>query len=491
MRIASASIIALAALLAACESTEPTEPVDPAAGQLELVSGNGQQGLVNRPLADSLTVRVRTAAGQAVAGATVSWSTTGGVLSSTSTVTDADGRARVQWTPSSGSVSAMATLPDRPPVVFSALANPPGACTIAPNATTQRFSLGATDYTLSLNAANPVRAAVVFVDYPGLVGTENPNTLMTNVITAGIAQLEELSYGRIDLQATAFPTWYRMPNSIESYTWTTYAGHRQFLLDVLAATDAAIDYSSFNALYVFSPSNTNKITSPTFNGGTTANVIADGRNFGNAVTFGNDSRTFGASVMSHETGHMLGLVDLYAFTPAGGTNYSGNGFKYVGAWTLMSNIFVPGHYLTWEKRKLGWIDESQVDCLPASSGVETVLTPNHVTGGRKMVIVPIDASSALVVEARSRGGLDANLCADGVLLYVVDARIPTGQGPAQVVGSRASTSGTAFNTCGPWADGTFKTGAGEVASYTHAPSATTITVLGSVAGGGYRVRVKR
>lgn len=303
--------------------------------------------------------------------------------------------------------------------------------------------------------------------------------------------LREMSHGRIDITTVAFPTWFRMPKAITQYDWTTGLGHRDYLLDVLSVTNPSIDFSTFDALYVFSPPSANKPISPTFNGGTTANVVADGRNFGNAVTFGQDSRTYGPAILVHETGHMMGLVDLYAFTPAGGTNYPGNQTKFVGAWSIMSNVFNPAHFLTWEKRKLGFITPQQVDCLDTEGGVEEVITPSQVDGGFKMVGALIDASSALVVEVRNNLGIDANLCSQGVLIYVVDARILSGNGPAQVMGSRVTTSGAAFNKCGPWADGTFGFGTSPPLSYSHPGTNISVTVLGPGPNGAYRVRVKR
>lgn len=459
---------------------------------LEVTGGSGQQGLLGRPLADSLTVRVRSASGVAVPGATVAWSATGGTLSSASTTTNAAGVARVQFSPGAPTASATATVAGLTPATFAATARAGGPCTLTPAAATQRFSLGPTDFTLSLRAGNALRAAVLFVDYPGLVATETPASLLSSVMDPGHAMLREVSYDRINLTLVPFPTWYRMPKAISEYDWTTYLGHRAFLLDVLSITDASIDFSSFDAIYVFSPPSANKPISPTFNGGTTANVMADGRNFGNAVTFGTDSRSHGPAIMAHETLHMLGLVDLYAFggaptVPAYPTDQT----RFVGAWTLMSNVFVPGHILTWEKRKLGWIDESQVDCLDGPGGVEAVLTPNRVAGGHKLVAVPIDASSILVLEARDNTGIDGNLCATGLLLYEVDARIPTGQGPARILGSRATTSGSLFNRCGPWADGTFGFGASPVLTYSHVPTATQVTVVANEANGAVRVRVRR
>lgn len=466
--------------------------VTPPATRMTVVSGDQQRGLVNRPLADSLTVRVTDVDGRPVRDATVSWSATGGTLGATNSVTDAAGHARVQWAPSLGDASATAAVSGVSPISFRSTGRLGGACQLVPSAQTQRFSLGPTDFTLSLRPDVPLRVAVLFVDYPNRTGTESPATLMATIVEPGLAQLRAMSYGRVNVTAVAFPTWFRLPRSDAQYTWATFLGHREFLLDVLAASDAAVDFSTFDALFVFSPNGIDKVVSPTFNGGTTANVIADGRNFGNAVTFGNDSRTFGPSVLVHEFGHMLGLVDLYAFSPAGGPFFADNQFKHVGAWSLMSNVFVPGEMFTWEKRKLGWIDEDQVDCLDASGGVEAVLTPNHVVGGRKLVAVPLSESRVLVAEVRSTsGGLDANLCRSGVLLYTIDAATPTGNGPAQVVGSRVTTSGDPFTRCGPWADATFGFGPPPVTTYTDPGTGTTITVLSTEAQGAYRIRVKR
>jgi hypothetical protein len=218
-------------------------------------------------------------------------------------------------------------------------------------------------------------------------------------------------------------------------------------------------------------------------------VVFDGRTFGNAVTFGNDSRTYGPAILAHETGHMFGLVDLYAYTPAGGTSYPGNQFKFVGAWSLMSNVFNPAHYLAWEKRKLGFLDDGQVDCLDGPGGVESVIQPNATVGGTKLVAVPLDASRVLAIEVRSQVGLDANLCASGVLIYEVNASVASGTGAVEVRGSRTTTTGAAFTKCGPWADGVYGVGAGAVSTYTQ--SGISVAVVGAEAGGAYRVRVKR
>ena len=462
------------------------------AARLTRENGDQQGGLVDRPLADSLAVRVTDADGAPVREAVVEWQATGGAVTSTRTTTDGSGVARVQGLPGLGEFTATASVQGVTPVTFRGTGRRSGTCQLTPSSQTQRFSLGPTDFTLSLRPNVPLRVAVLFVDYPNLPGTESPAALMASVVTPGLALLRASSYGRLDVTAVSVPTWFRLPKTDAEYTWSTFAGHRAFLLDVLAASDAAVDYSTFDALLVFSPNGSNKVISPTFNGGSTANVVADGRNFGNAITFGNDTRRFGPSIMAHEFGHMLGLVDLYAFSPTTAPPFAGNQFQLVGAWSFMSNVFVAGELLTWEKRKLGWIDEAQVDCLESTGGVEAVLTPNHVPGGRKLVAVPLSPSRVLVAEVRSTaGGLDANLCSGGVLVYTVDAAVTTGNGPVRVAGSRISASGDPFTRCGPWADATFGFGPAPVTSYTEPGTGTRITVLGTAAQGAYRLRVTR
>jgi M6 family metalloprotease-like protein len=483
------STLAAAALLAACgDSLSPDDELG--AVELEIVSGNQQTGIAGRALADSIVVRAVRPSGTPAPNVGVTWSSTGGQVSATGTYTDADGLARVQWRAGTGSATLTANAEGSSVAIFTSTGRPNGPCPLAPSAATQRFSLGPTDYTLSLRATSPLRIAVLFADFPDAPGVESPATLMSTIVDPGIRLLEEMSYDRVNITTVAFPRWYRMSRPIGGYVWTTFQGHREYIGEVLSRANADIDFSSFDALYIFAPASAAQPISPTFNGGQTSGVVFDGRTFGNAVTFGNDSRTYGPAILAHETGHMFGLVDLYAFTPAGGTSYPGNPFKFVGAWSLMSNVFNPAHYLAWEKRKLGFLDDGQVDCLDGPGGLEAVIQPNAIPGGTKLVAVPLDASRVLAIEVRAPVGLDANLCAAGVLIYEVDASVASGTGAAQVRGSRSTTLGAAFTKCGPWADGVYGVGAGAVSTFTHA-SGTQVSVVGTEANGAYRVRVRR
>jgi hypothetical protein len=88
------------------------------------LSGDNQTGAAGQPLAATYLVKVRDQYANSVPGATVQWTASSGTLSATSTVTDAFGNTSVRHTlgPSAGSQTATATAGVAPPVTFTATA---------------------------------------------------------------------------------------------------------------------------------------------------------------------------------------------------------------------------------------------------------------------------------------------------------------------------------------------------------------------------------
>ena len=97
----------------------------PRPATLEKLTGDSQTATINQPLPESLVVRVKDAQGQPLGGTAVAWTLAGGgSLSQASVVSGDDGLAAVQrmlgGTP--GQQTTTATVPDLPPVVFTATA---------------------------------------------------------------------------------------------------------------------------------------------------------------------------------------------------------------------------------------------------------------------------------------------------------------------------------------------------------------------------------
>jgi hypothetical protein len=91
------------------------------------------------------------------------------------------------------------------------------------------------------------------------------------------------------------------------------------------------------------------------------------------------------------------------------------------------------------------------------------LTAIARVGGKKLVVVPTSASTAYVVEARTKTGYDATICEEGVLVYDVDSQIENaerrgGRGVIAIKGPRRCFSGGAgaLHTGETFEDGAIK-----------------------------------
>ncbi len=114
-----------------CDGGDPIAPEQPSGvAALVYVSGTGQTGTVGTALAQDFVVRVDDQAGSPVAGATVTWSVTGGggSIAPTSDLTDANGlsQARLTLGSTAGANTAQATIQGLTPVSFTATGSSDG-----------------------------------------------------------------------------------------------------------------------------------------------------------------------------------------------------------------------------------------------------------------------------------------------------------------------------------------------------------------------------
>ncbi len=135
------------------------------------------------------------------------------------------------------------------------------------------------------------------------------------------------------------------------------------------------------------------------------------------------------SVLAHEIGHVLGLPDLYD-TSLG--SQPEQRIWIVGCWALMSAggwgcgdaaartvVDRPPHMGAWEKGELGWI--TQVEVGP---GINQVFTLEPVRLSGEVLRIPLTGREWLLVEYRDRAGFDRDLPLPGILVYHVDLDRP-------------------------------------------------------------------
>jgi M6 family metalloprotease-like protein len=159
--------------------------------------------------------------------------------------------------------------------------------------------------------------------------------------------------------------------------------HRRFIQDAVDLAPAAIDFSTADSVVVMIPSRATAVSAgPAFTENADRGYTADGKTFSNGVTSGADLLTWGSRWLNHESGHMMGLPELYAFRAAN----EDNRHRFVGGFSLMGLISGPAarpqSTSPSNAGKWVWLDDTQIVCLP-SGGDTVTLTAIESPVGRK------------------------------------------------------------------------------------------------------------
>jgi hypothetical protein len=197
--------------------------------------------------------------------------------------------------------------------------------------------------------------------------------------------------------------------------------------------DPLVDYSQFDVVYVLSPREipwasiaygpAGPLDSSGIgtNDGPVTNITLSGADAWQNLAQGTPWKW-----ISHETGHLFGLHDLYV-SP---------GEAVYGSWDLMSNNWSVGaiELNSWNRYLMGWLTDSQINCLNAvdinSTGVTQLINPiERVNELTKAVVVKLSSTKILVIESRRNEGFDVlSASQEGSLVYTVDMTIPSIKG---------------------------------------------------------------
>jgi M6 family metalloprotease-like protein len=326
----------------------------------------------------------------------------------------------------------------------------------------------------ALPATGTLRATLLLVDFPDAADGPASIAEAEENLRSGVAYLEQVSRGRLDVEVTTTPSWIRMPHPSSDYPFDrglTYDDHVRYVRDAVEAADATVDFAGTDVVWVSATRAAPAISfSPTTNH---LDVTADGRRLTHAVTFGQDQWGWGGLVLAHETGHTLGLPDLYLFDGP-------DAHAAVGEWDLMGLISGEApELLAWHRWMLGWIDDDEVVCaVPgAGRGPSADLVPlADLTAGDDLgagedaaLVLRLSDARAVVVENRQALRWDGALTRPGALVTSVDVAERTGRGPIRVVDATPGSSGglrdATFEAGTTWTEPT----TGTVLSFTDGP----------------------
>lgn len=221
----------------------------------------------------------------------------------------------------------------------------------------------------------------------------------------------------------------RFPNKIEPYklfhpvNWDT-PGHVKFNKDVISTVDPVIDFAGANIGIVVAPPGTDAsimqqaaLGSFQTNEGLVAVAFSE---FGDVPS---NPRGSDYSVLTHpfwwihEAYHVgYGLDDHYGDSKSDiSTEYG------MGWWTMMTPW--GGDLSVWEKWLLGFVQDSQIQCVPNNKSTITWIAPSSVkTQESKALVIPVSATKVIVAESIRSAGLHYKVPqqVEGVLVYEID-----------------------------------------------------------------------
>ena len=286
-----------------------------------------------------------------------------------------------------------------------------------------------------MRTTGTVNVQVIMVDFPDAPAKMTPQAAFA-MISGASATFSELSYGKMNYNLIPNYKWYRIKSNSTNYAPLnkSFQSHRAYIAEALEMADPDIDFSNTDAFVILANPDSTGIgdSGPGFASIFGRGFTLDGKYIANGATSSHDLNFWKSIWLNHEVTHTMGLVDLYAATRGGGSDYW-DGHRYVGQFSLMGwssfDANAPG-LLAYERWYLDWLDDAQIEC--STKDTTQLITPVESTGGVKALMIPLMGTKAIVIESRRPIGLDKKLKKSGALIYLVDSTKQSGMGPVQV-----------------------------------------------------------
>jgi len=297
------------------------------------------------------------------------------------------------------------------------------------------------------------KALVILVEFQDVHHVKNIQNIQDVAVTQLNAYYSEVSYGHISITGTVFG-WYMLSHTMGYYgSDSKQPGDddnvQRLPQDALAMLPSNVDVTEFKYLVIVQAgqdqaNDQNNVKSdeiwsrcqcsvfPNYENGTPARFR--GKTFNNYAILSEDD---GVGVFAHEWGHMLGLPDLYD---------ASNEKSYVGFWSLMDSgndccfndaDTTPSYIGGWGATILGWLNPTVSD--PNAPISALTLQPLESPQATAMII-PISQTRYYFVEERAKLGRDSNLPAAGILVYLADESLDTGQGILRLIDPMTGTT---------------------------------------------------
>ena len=338
----------------------------------------------------------------------------------------------------------------------------------------------------AMRSMGTARVAVLFVDFPNAEASYSTQIEAEFGIPYAETYLEASSYQKLDIEFVPLHGWLRAENDHEHYHARFSVGNfgigSSITAEAVRLADPDFDFSRIDAVMVVLPSSH-------FSGGTASGPFETREGFvSNSIQINifplEESREpyRWGDVAAHELIHNLGLLDMYAYAnlgtvddpvaaPAGRTwvtsTFGRMGLKAdfpadpedprlvlqtwldpTGAQAVSyTTLSEAEEMLAWSRWQLGWLDSTQISCVTENEATVTLGPVADPGNSIAMAAIPLSGTEVIVVESRRKIGYDTPrekrlaervilnslaLLTEGVLIYTVNAALPSGHLPLAI-----------------------------------------------------------
>lgn len=311
---------------------------------------------------------------------------------------------------------------------------------------------------MSLPRTGTINVKVVYIEWDDLSGTKEDYDY--NLWSAKMFSefYRVMSEGKLNLKITAEPEWISVgeswkadviPEGMEGGSWQSKQYLQPFIDRIVSSVDPAVDFTGVDVILFGTPSANIVVDSLHVFGNsgvvarTNEGAIVDMFSLGRRIYEHRESLP-GWVQYSHEIGHSLGMPDLRDWSKADkNTKYIVNPMF---GHEIMDNQDAGSRSISgWMKWVQGWLDDSQVNCIEASSinkEYYKLNSANAIAVSNELLVIKVSDTRLIAVESTrwdSRFDLRTTTKANGVIVYTVDANLGHQEGPLKLISPRDIT----------------------------------------------------